>query len=273
MNFDLNVSILLKEHSFLDRFDQAARLNFEVVEFSWPIGEDLRKVVGRIQDVGLKVALFNFFAGDVSNGERGLLNDPERSKQFRDNVPIALEFANKIGCKTINTLVGKWLPNEEQATQLERVRENVRWAAEQAQSAGITVVVEAVNTWDNGPYILPTTAETLSFLDSIAAPNLKYQYDVYHMQMMEGNISDTIRRHISRIGHIQIADAPQRHQPGTGELNFQFILQTIDECGYSGFVGLEYNPLGSTAESLSWLPVSLRKLPQPKSASGIGEQK
>jgi len=261
LSFDLNVSILLKEHSFLDRFDQAARLNFEVVEFSWPIGEDLRKVAGRIQDVGLKVALFNFYAGDVSNGERGLLNDPERSQQFWENVPIALEFANQIGCKTINALAGKWLPDEEHPAQLERVRENVRWAAEQAQSAGVTVVVEAINTFDNESYILPTTAETLSFLDSINAPNLKYQYDVYHMQRMEGNISDTIRRHVSQIGHIQIADAPHRHQPGTGELNFQYILQTIDECGYSGFVGLEYNPLGTTVESLSWLPFALRKLP------------
>lgn len=268
MNFDLNVSILLKEHSFLDRFDQAARLNFDTVEFSWPMGEDLRKVAGRIHDVGLKVALFNFYAGDVSNGERGLLNDRERAQQFRDNVPIALEFANKIGCKTVNALVGKWLPDEEHSGQLDRVRENVQWAAEQAQAAGVTVVVEALNTWDNPSYILPTTAETLSFLDSIDAPNLKYQYDVYHMQMMEGNITETIRQNVSRIGHIQIADAPHRHQPGTGELNFQYILQTIDESGYNRFVGVEYNPLGTTAESLSWLPFALRKPPQLKSASG-----
>jgi hydroxypyruvate isomerase len=253
LNFDLNVSILLREYPFLERFDQAARLGFRAVEFWWPGGEDLKAVARRIRDNSLGVALVNFEGGDIAQGERGLLNHPTRAADFRAHVPVALELAQQIGCTRLHALVGKWLEGEDRETQLERVRENLAWTARQAAQAGVTVLVEALNVWDNGPYIFTNSADTLAFLASIGEPNLKFQYDVYHMQRMEGNITATIRATLAQIGHIQIADSPGRHQPGTGELNFPFIFQAIEQSGYQGFVGLEYNPLGSSEQSLTWL--------------------
>jgi hydroxypyruvate isomerase len=134
------------------------------------------------------------------------------------------------------------------------VRDNLQWAAKQAQAAGITIVVEALNTWDNGAVILANTRDTLQLINSIDAPNIQYQYDVYHMQRMEGNIVATLHEHIGQIGHIQVADVPHRHQPGTGELNYRYIFTALDKLGYNGSIGLEYNPLGSSAESFAWLP-------------------
>ncbi|MCG8351072.1 MAG: TIM barrel protein [Chloroflexales bacterium] len=262
LQFNLNVSILLKEYPFLERFDQAARLGFRAVEFWWPRGEDCAAVARRIRDAGLEVALFNFDAGDMAAGDRGLLNDPERQDQFRANVPVALELAQQLGCIRLNALAGKWRSGEAHEAQLDRVRENLHWAAAQAEQAGIAILVESLNAWENNGYLFTNSAETLAFLASVGARNLKYQYDVYHMQRMEGNITANIKAYAAQIGHIQVADSPQRHQPGTGELNYPFIFETIVASGYQGFIGLEYNPRGATAESLHWLP-SDRRAPIP----------
>ncbi len=251
--YDLNISILLKEYPFLERIDRAARLGFGAVEFWWPEGEDCSQIVRRVRDAGLAVALINFDGGNLAAGERGLLNDPARVAQFRRNVPVALDLAQQVGCTRLNALVGKALPDVEHATQLDHVREHLAWACDQAHAAGITVVVESLNTWESPGYLLANTPDTLRFLDSVGAPNLAYQYDVYHMQRMEGNIVATLRAHIDRIAHIQIADSPGRNEPGTGELRFPYILQTIDELGYTGYVGLEYNPLTSSEASFGWM--------------------
>ena len=260
LKFGLNVSILLREYPFLDRFDQAARLGFDTVEFWWPAGEDLVAVARRIRDAGLRVALINFDGGDIAAGERGMVNDPERQAQFRAHVPIGLELAQRVGCTRMNALAGKWREGEDREAQLERVRGNLRWAAEQARSGGITVLIEALNAWENSGYLCTNTRETLALLDSLGAPNVQFQYDIYHMQRMEGNIAATIRANIDRIGHIQFADSPGRNQPGTGELCFPFIFAAIAASDYQGVVSLEYNPLGSSEDSMAWLPVD-RRLP------------
>jgi hydroxypyruvate isomerase len=254
LHFDLNVSILLKEYPFVERFDQAARLGFGAVEFWWPAGEDLAAVARRIRDAGVHVALFNLDTGDMPSGDRGLLNDPDRQGQFRANLPIALELAQQVGCRQLNALGGRRRAGEALEPQLERVRENLRWAAEQARPAGITILVEALNEWENGPYLFTNTRDTLALLDSLGEPNVKFQYDVYHMQRMEGNITATIGAHIDRIAHIQIADSPGRNQPGTGELRFPFIFQAIADSGYRGAIGLEYHPLGASDDTFGWLP-------------------
>jgi hydroxypyruvate isomerase len=250
----------MKEIPFPERFAAAADLGFGAVEFWWPAGEDLTVLAQRVRSAGLEVALFNFDAGNMAAGDRGMLNDPACEALFRANVPQALDFAHQLGCTRINALIGKWLPNEDRASQLERARTNLRWAAEQAAAAGVTIVVESLNTWENQGYMLTNTADTLAFLQSIEMPNVAYQYDVYHMQRMEGNVSATIRNQIAQIGHIQIADSPGRNQPGTGELAFPFIFKTIVESGYTGYIGLEYNPRGTLAESLAWLPIAERGL-------------
>jgi hydroxypyruvate isomerase len=258
LQFNLNVSIVLQEYPFLQRFDHAARAGFGAVEFWWPDGEDPHMVAQRIRDAGLHVTMFNFDAGNLAAGERGFLNDPERQADFRANVPVALEFADRIGCTKINALAGHWHANEDRAAQLDRVCDNLQWAAEQARAAGVTVLVEALNTWDNGAVIFSTTRDTLRCLDQMGTPNLRYQYDVYHMQRMEGNIVATLREQIAQIGHIQVADVPHRHQPGTGELNYRYIFAALDELAYSGSIGLEYVPWGTSEGSFAWLPPDRR---------------
>lgn len=256
---DLNVSLLLKEYPFLGRFDQAARLGFEAVEFYWNSEETPLDITQRILDSGLKVAAFNFDVGNMPAGDRGLLNDPNRQTQLRENVSVALELANKIGCKKMTTLAGNLRLDESREKQLDFIRENLRWMCEQANGANVTVMVEAINCWDNKFYPFTNTRDTISFLDSVNAPNLKYLFDIYHMQRMEGNLTSTLEQFVDKIAHIQIADSPKRNQPGTGEINYNYVLKTIDESSYNGSVGLEYNPIASTEESLQWLPKEHRQ--------------
>ncbi len=258
LHFGINVSILLREYAFLTRLEQAARLGFGTVECWWPHGEDLRALERRVADTGLRVALLNFDAGDIAAGERGLLNDPAGAARFRAHVPAALELAQRLGCPRMNALAGKWRDDTPRAEQLARLREHYAWLAEQAAAAGITVTIEPLNTWDNGPCVFSTSRDTLAFIDSVGAPNLQLQYDVYHMQRMEGNIAATIAAHARRIGHIQVADSPGRNQPGTGELRFGYIFAAIAASGYTGVIGAEYNPLGASEASLAWLPPDRR---------------
>lgn len=259
LQFDVNISILLKEVPFLERFERAASLNFGAVEFWWPGEENLAAVAEQVQATGLRVALMNFDAGNMASGERGFLNDPSRQQWFRSHVPRALDFANKIGCPQLNALVGNNIAGESREAQLELVRENLAWAADRAAEVELGVVVEALNSFENSRYLLTNTQETLQLLAEVKRPNLKYQYDLYHMQRMEGNLIDTLRKHIGMIGHIQVADSPQRHEPGTGEIHYTHVLTALDELGYQGYVGLEYNPSTSSEASFSWLPSNRRK--------------
>ncbi len=259
IKIDLNVSLLLREYPFLERFDEAARLGFAAVEFYWNSDEKPVDIAQKILAAGLQVAAFNLDVGNMAAGDRGLLNDPERLSHMRENVPAALELAAKVGCRKLTTLAGNLRPGEDREKQFDFIRENLRWVCEQAHQAGVTVMVEAINGWDNKLYPLTNTPDTISFLDSVAAPNLKYLFDMYHMQRMEGNLTVTLERYIDKIAHIQIADAPQRYQPGTGEINYNYIFKVIDESSYAGSVGLEYNPPGSTEDSLNWLPREQRK--------------
>lgn len=255
MRFCANVSILFRDAPFVDRFERAARAGFSAVEMWWPAGENLDEVAKAVADSGLAVALTNFTAGDMPAGDRGLLSDPRRQQQFRENVPVALELAKQTGCRAFNALVGLRLPDVPEAEQLALARENVAWAAGQAAAIGGTVTIEALNTFENGPYLLTTTAASAAFIQSVGRDNVAIQYDVYHMQRMEGNLVATLREYAARIGHIQVADSPGRGEPGTGEINYRYVLDEIDRLGYGGYVGLEYNPTTArTEESFTWLP-------------------
>lgn len=258
MKFDVNVSILFKELPFLERFAAARDAGFSAVEFWWPTGEDLGEVEKAIKDSGLSVALFNFDAGDMAGGDRGLAGDPERCGEFRGNVPVALDLAQRLGCGKLNALVGHERPGR-RGEQLELARENVRFAAEEAEKRGVEIMVEAVNTFENGPFLLHTTRDMVEFVEGVGKENVKAQYDVYHMQRMEGNIVANLREHIGGIGHVQIADSPGRNEPGTGEINYVYVLSELESLGYDGHVGLEYNPSdGDTLASFGWLPSASR---------------
>lgn len=254
MRFSANLSFLFKDVPFVQRFARARAAGFDGVEFMWPGAEELPAVERAVSETGVEVALFNFDAGDIAAGDRGLLSDPHRQHVFRENVPVALELADKIGCRRLNALVGVRLPELELEAQLELARQNIAWAAEQAQAQGASIMIEAVNKFENGPYLLDTTAQAVNFIDVLGAENVALQYDVYHMQRMEGNLSETISRLLPRIGHVQVADPPNRSEPGTGEINYRYILELLDRSGYAGWVGLEYNPsTPTTEESLGWI--------------------
>ena len=259
MRFSVNVSILFKEVPLLERFGRAAESGFSAVEFWWPSGEDLGEVERAVKDAGLTVALFNFDAGDMPGGERGLAGDTARQDQFRENVPVALELARALECEKMNVLVGHEIEGMDREEQLAVARENVAFAAEMAEAAGVTVMVEAVNTFENGPYLLYTTEQAVELVRSVGRDNVKIQHDFYHMQRMEGDLVSKLRTYIDYVGHVQIADSPGRGEPGTGEIYYQFVLAQLEDLGYDGYVGLEYNPAtASTEESFDWLPKELR---------------
>ena len=259
MRFSTNVSILFKEVPFLERFGRAAGVGFAAVEFWWPSGEDPGAVEKAVKDANLQVALMNFDAGDMAAGDRGLAGDPEREGQFRENVPVALELARSLGCQRMNVLVGHALAGMDREEQLALARRNVGLAADEAAKVGIEVLVEAVNTFENGPYLLRTTEGAVEFVRGVRRENVKVQHDLYHMQRMEGNLVANLREHVGLIGHVQIADSPGRGEPGTGEIHYPYVLAALEELGYEGYVGLEYNPTTETTEeSLGWLPKDLR---------------
>jgi len=259
VRFCANVSILFREAPFLERFAAARAAGFSAVEFWWPSGEDLGEVEAAVEDAGLTVALFNFDAGDMPAGERGLLSDPDRVGEFRENVPVALELAGRLGCRRLNALVGHRLEGMDRGEQLRLARENVAWAADRAAERGVEIMIEAVNTFENGPYLLSRTGEAAEFVRGVGRENVRLQYDYYHMQRMEGNLTATVREHIGVIGHVQVADSPGRGEPGTGEINYRYVLGELERLGYGGYVGLEYNPTTErTEESFAWLPKELR---------------
>jgi hydroxypyruvate isomerase len=259
LRFDVNISFLLKEVPFLERFERASNLGFSAVEFPWPGDDNLAAIAQQVSVTGLKVVLMNFDAGNMAVGERGFLNDISRKEWLRARVSRAIECAVQIGCPRLNALVGNVIPGKSRAGQIAQVRENLAWVADYAATAGIGGVVEALNSFENPRYLLTHTSETLKLLAEVDRPNLKYQYDMYHMQRMEGNLIATLRDHIGQIGHIQIADSPKRHEPGTGEINFPHVLTELETLGYEGYVGLEYNPTGSSEQSFAWLPDDRRE--------------
>ncbi len=266
MRFSANVSILFKEAPFLERFGRAAEAGFGAVEFWWPAGEDLGEVEEAVKEAGVTVALFNFDAGDMPGGERGLASDPDRREQFRENVPVALELARLLGCRRMNVLLGHEIEGMDREAQLSLARENAGFAADEAHKVGIELVVEAVNTFENGPYLISSTDEAVGFVESLDRGNVAIQHDFYHMQRMEGNLVANLRRHVDVIGHVQVADSPGRGEPGTGEIHYPYVLGVLEELGYDGYVGLEYNPTTETTEdSFAWLPYELRDADVPVS--------
>jgi hydroxypyruvate isomerase len=271
--------MLWKERPFPERFLCAADAGFEAVEFLWPRGENLEALVKARERAGLKVALFNVEAGDLAAGERGYMNNPARRNEWRTACGTAIDLARRLDCRRLNCLVGNDLGTLPRAEQLTVVRDNIEWAMWHAEPAQITLSTEALNPFDTPRYLFLRTADPIGLIDSFRGSTLpgavrrdaiecfatirnsllRLQYDVYHMQRAEGNLIATIRAHAAQIGHVQIADSPDRHQPGTGEIAWKRVLGTLEEIGYDGYVGLEYVPLGTTEESLAWLPRELRR--------------
>jgi hydroxypyruvate isomerase len=259
MRYAVNVSILFTEHPYLERFAAARAAGFDAVETWWPDGVDPDDVAAAVADADLDVALMNIPAGDMAAGDRGLLGDPAREAELRAGLEPAIELARRIGAPRINALVGLAVPGLQRDEQLALVAENLRRVADAAAPHGIEVLIEAVNTIENGPYLIATTAAADALRERVGRANVRLQYDVYHMQRMEGNLVDTITRYLPAIAHVQVADCPGRNQPGTGEINYPFVLERLAALGYDGYVALEYRaPGGDTLASLDWLPAAER---------------
>lgn len=250
--FAANLSLLFNELPFLDRFEAAAAAGFDAVEFMFPYDFDVEDIAARLKANGLHLALFNLPAGNWAAGERGLSIYPNLVSEFRDSVARALRYATALGCTQLHCLAGVAPVGGDIRAMRKTYVENLRYAASVLESEGITLLIEAINTRDVPGYFLDTTAKAADIIESVEAENLRLQYDVYHMQIMEGDLAPTIDKHLKNIWHVQIADTPGRHEPGTGEINYSFIFDHLDRVGYTGWVGCEYRPQKSTLESLAW---------------------
>ncbi len=245
-----NLSLLFPELPFLERFAAAARAGFRAVEYQFPYAHASAAEIGAAaRAAGVEVVLHNLPAGDLARGERGIACLPGREAEFREGVERALEYARAAGCRRLNCLAGV-APRDPR--HFEVLVENVRYAAARLAPAGIALMLEPLNTRTAPGFFLTGTRQAIELLDAAGASNAFLQYDIFHMQIMEGDLARTLERHLARIGHVQLADVPDRHEPGSGEINFEFLLAHLDRIGYAGWVGCEYNPAGDTVAGLAW---------------------
>jgi hydroxypyruvate isomerase len=250
--FAANLSLLFNEVPFLDRFEAAAKAGFEAVEFMFPYEFDVADIRVRLKANGLRQVLFNLSAGNWAAGERGLAIYPNLVSEFRASVANAAKYANALGCTQLHCLAGVAPVGADIRAMRKTYVENLRYAARALAADGITLLIEAINTRDVPGYFLDTTSKAADIIESVEAENLRLQYDVYHMQIMEGDLTPTIDKYLNLIAHIQIADTPGRNEPGTGEINYPFIFDHLDRIDYRGWVGCEYRPRKSSFESLAW---------------------
>jgi hydroxypyruvate isomerase len=245
-----NLSMMFQDLPFLDRFDAAEAAGFSGVEFMFPYDHDATDVAARAQKCGLEVVLFNLPAGDWVGGERGIAALPDRLKEFRAGVARGLDYARALGCPRLHLMAGKAPATAECRSALVA---NIVHAAELAAADGVEILIEPINTRVDIPgYFYGTTSEAMSVMDEAARDNVRLQYDIYHMQIMEGDLARTIENLLPRIGHMQLADNPGRAEPGSGEINYPWLLSHIDALGYNGWIGCEYRPAGDTTAGLGW---------------------
>ena len=244
-----NLSTLFSEMPFLERFAAAADAGFRYVEYQFPYQWKPDELAKRARDAGVQVVLHNLPAGDFAKGERGIACLPGREQEFREGIEKAIAYAKAVNCLRLNCLAGL-APVDRR--HFDTLVDNVRYAARSLGAAGLHLTLEAINTRSVPGFFLSRSAQAIEVLNAAGEGNAFLQYDFFHMQIMEGDLASTVERLLARIGHIQLADVPDRHEPGTGEINFDFLLRHLDTLGYSGYVGCEYNPKGDTVEGLKW---------------------
>lgn len=248
-----NLSMLFTELDFPARFQAAAKAGFKGVEYLFPYAYDKHELARLLQDNGLVQVLHNMPPGDWDAGERGIACHPDRVAEFRQSVARTIEFAQALGCPRVNCLAGKTPAGADPEAVRDTFVANLSYAAGELKKAGILLVMEPLNTFDNPGFYLTHTRQALDLIADVGSDNLKVQYDIYHMQRMEGELANTLSRHVDAIGHIQLADNPGRHEPGTGEINFPWLLRHIDAIGYDGWIGCEYKPATRTEDGLGWI--------------------
>jgi hydroxypyruvate isomerase len=251
--FAANLSMMFNEVPFLDRFDAAAKAGFKAVEFLFPYEYPAAELRARLDGAGLQQVLFNMPPGDWAGGERGMACLPGRVGEFRDGVMRALDYAAVLGSPLIHCMAGLAPAGVARDTLAALYATNLAWAAEQAQGAGVKVVIEPINHIDMPGFFLNTVEQGAAVIAAIGSDRLGLQFDIYHCQITEGDITRRMKTLMPVIAHMQIADVPARHEPGTGEIGWEFVFKTIDTLGYGGWIGCEYRPAGETVAGLSWL--------------------
>ena len=250
--FAANLTMLFTEHAFLDRFEHAAKAGFEAVEFLFPYAFSAQQIKDKLDAHKLQLVLHNLPAGDWDAGERGIACYPDRTAEFREGVAKAIGYAKVLGVPRLNCLAGKTPAGAADAVLRKTLVENLRYAAAELKTVGVKLVIEPINTFDMPGFYLHGTSQAVSILDEVASDNAFVQYDIYHMQRMEGELAATLQKQLARIGHIQLADNPGRNEPGTGEINYPFLFAHLDRIGYDGWIGCEYKPATSTEAGLGW---------------------
>ena len=263
--FAANLSMLYPEHEFLDRFAAAAADGFEAVEYLFPYAHEAQALSARLADHGLQQVLFNGPPGDWDRGERGMAALPGREDEFRRSIDKALQYAQALKCPRVHVMAGLAPVGAERAQLLATYQANLAWAAGQAARASVSVLIEPINTRDIPGYVLNRQDEAHRIVQEIGAPNLQVQMDLYHCQIVEGDVAMKIRHYLptGRVGQLQIAGVPERHEPDLGEVNYAYLFGVIDEvsaaCGWGGWIGCEYRPRrgavsGGTSAGLGWRP-------------------
>ncbi len=256
--FSANLTMLFTDVDFLKRFERAAGAGFKAVEYLFPYSWDKNQLVNELARHGLQQVLHNLPAGDWQAGERGIACLPGREGEFKDGVGKAIEYAKALKCPRLNCLVGKTPPDVSSEKVRQTLVSNLRFAAAALEKEGIRFLLEALNSRDVPGFYLVRTQDVLRLIQEVNHPNVYVQYDVYHMQVMEGTLTKTLQENLARIAHIQIADNPGRNEPGTGEINFTNLFRFIDEMKYEGWIGCEYNPARKTEDGLGWVKPYLK---------------
>lgn len=254
--FAANLSFLFTEVPFAQRFARAARAGFSGVEFLFPYPWPARDIAGWLAASGLEMVLFNFPAGDWDAGERGLACHPARREEFAAGVETALDYARALGCPRLHCLAGLTPTGWDENTLRDTYVANLRHAADRAAGQGVTVLIEAINSRVDMPgYWLDTPAKAFALAEAVGRPNLKVQYDIYHALVMGDDPRRSLREHLPAVGHVQAADVPGRHEPGSGEGGYEEIFPLLDSLGYGGWVGCEYRPRAGTEAGLAYLGI------------------
>lgn len=257
--FAANLTMLFQELDFLERFEAAAQAGFKGVEYLFPYAYDKRLLAEKLATHGLTQVLHNLPAGDWGAGERGIACLPDRVGEFQDSLGMAIEYAQALECRQLNCLAGIAAPGADGDKLHETLVANLGYAAAALNEAGIKLLIEPINTFDIPRFYLNRTRQALDIIAETGSDNLFVQYDIYHMQRMEGELAKSMQNNLQQIAHIQLADNPGRSEPGTGEINYPFLFDWLDRIGYSGWIGCEYRPMAGTQAGLSWARPYLRR--------------
>jgi len=250
--FAANLSMMFNEVPFLDRFALAAKAGFRGVEFLFPYEHPAAEIAARLKDNGLHQVLFNAPAGDFNKGERGMAAIPGKQAAFRDSIKLALEYATTLACPRLHIMAGLKPEGVAHDTLTAVYGANLAYAAEECAKAGVKPIIEPINHRDIPGFFLNTTDQAAAIIAAVGSEKLGMQFDLYHCQITEGDVVKRVEKHLPLIAHMQVADTPGRHEPGTGEVNWPFVFKTIDALGFRGWIGCEYRPAGETLAGLSW---------------------